>query len=250
MEQRKIAQSAAGLSGADLANIANEAALMAVRSNRKTVIQADFEEAIEKSVAGLQRKSRILNDQERRRVAYHETGHALTAFMTEGSPPVSKISIIPRGLGALGYTLQYPTEDRFLMSESELLGNIDTLLGGRAGEELVFGEISTGAGNDISRASDIIRRMITEYGMSERYRNITLPSTTKQGLGGAREYSEVAQEYIDSETARLVNDGYKIVFDKLKNNLSTLEKITSILLDKEVIDGDEFQTLAQNGVVA
>ena len=136
------------------------------------------------------------------------------------------------------------------MSESELLGNIDTLLGGRAAEELVFGEISTGAGNDISRASDIIRRMITEYGMSERYRNITLPSTTKQGLGGAREYSEVAQEYIDSETARLVNDRYKIVLDKLKNNLSTLEKITSILLDKEVIDGDEFQTLAQNGVVA
>jgi cell division protease FtsH len=250
VDLRKIAQSAAGLSGADLANIANEAALMAVRSNRKTVIQADFEEAIEKSVAGLQRKSRILNDQERRRVAYHETGHALTAFMTEGSPPVSKISIIPRGLGALGYTLQYPTEDRFLMSESELLGNIDTLLGGRAAEELVFGEISTGAGNDISRASDIIRRMITEYGMSERYRNITLPSTTKQGLGGAREYSEVAQEYIDSETARLVNDRYKIVLDKLKNNLSTLEKITSILLDKEVIDGDEFQTLAQNGVVA
>ena len=250
VDLRKIAQSAAGLAGADLANIANEAALMAVRSGRKTVNQSDFEEAIEKSVAGLQRKSRILTDDERKKVAYHETGHALTAYTTIGAPPVSKISIIPRGLGALGYTLQYPTEDRFLMSESELLGNIDTLMGGRAAEELIFGEISTGAGNDISRASDMVRRMITEFGMSERYRNITLPSTTSQGLGGAREYSEVAQEYIDSETARIVNERYKTVLEKLGKNREVLEKITAILLEKEVIDGDEFQTLAQNGVVA
>jgi cell division protease FtsH len=250
VDLRKIAQSAAGLAGADLANIANEAALMAVRAGRKTVIQEDFEEAIEKSVAGLQRKSRILGDDERKKVAYHETGHALTAFMTKGAPPVSKISIIPRGLGALGYTLQYPTEDRFLMSESELLGNIDTLMGGRAAEELVFGEISTGAGNDISRASDLVRRMITEFGMSEKYRNITLPSTTKQGLGGAREYSEVAQEYIDNETARIVNERYKTVLEKLAKNRDTLEKITAILLENEVIDGEQFQTLAQNGVVA
>jgi cell division protease FtsH len=250
VDLRKIAQSAAGLAGADLANIANEAALMAVRAGRKLVGQPDFEEAIEKSVAGLQRKSRILSEDERKKVAYHETGHALTAFMTEGAPPVSKISIIPRGLGALGYTLQYPTEDRFLMSESELLGNIDTLLGGRAAEEIVFGEISTGAGNDISRASDMVRRMITEFGMSERYRNITLPSTTKQGLGGAREYSEAAQEYIDSETARVVNERYATVLKKLSKNRDVLEQITTLLLEKEVIDGEQFQTLAQNGVVA
>ena len=250
VELRKIAMSAAGLAGADLANIANEAALMAVRAGRKEVIQEDFEEAIEKSFAGLQRRSRILSDDERKRVAYHETGHALTAYMTEGSPPVSKISIIPRGLGALGYTLQYPTEDRFLMSENELLGNIDTLLGGRAAEEIVFGEISTGAGNDISRASDMVRRMITEFGMSEKYRNITLPSTTKMGLGGSREYSEAAQEYIDNETARVVNDRYQLVLEKLTKNRETLEHITGILLEKEVIDGEEFKTLAQNGVVA
>lgn len=250
VDLRKIAQSAAGLAGADLANIANEAALMAVRGGRKTVSHADFEEAIEKSVAGLQRKSRILTEDERKKVAYHETGHALTAYMTEGSPPVSKISIIPRGLGALGYTLQYPTEDRFLMSESELLGNIDTLLGGRAAEQLVFGEISTGAGNDISRASDMVRRMIMEFGMSEKYRNITLPSTAGQGLGGSREYSEAAQEYIDNETAKIVNNRYQIVLEKLTKNRETLEKIATILLDKEVIDGDEFKTLAQSNVVA
>jgi cell division protease FtsH len=250
IDLHKIAQSAAGLAGADLANIANEAALMAVRSNRKEVNQQDFEEAIEKSVAGLQRKSRILTEDERKKVAYHEVGHALTAFMTKGAQPISKISIIPRGMSALGYTLQYPTEDRFLMSESELLGSIDTLLGGRAAEELVFGEISTGAGNDISRASDLVRRMITEFGMSERYRNITLPSTTSQGLGGAREYSEAAQEYIDTETARLVNSRYVGVLERLKKNNGILENITQILLEKEVIDGSEFQTLAQNVVIA
>ena len=250
VDLRKIAQSAAGLSGADLANIANEAALMAVRGKRKQVKQEDFEEAIEKSMAGLQRKSRILTEDERKKVAYHETGHALTAFMTKGAQPVSKISIIPRGLGALGYTLQYPTEDRFLISESELMGNIDTLLGGRAAEELVFGEISTGASNDIGRASDLVRRMITEFGMSERYRNITLPSTTSQGFGGSREYSEVAQEYIDSETARIVNSRYAVVLDHLKKNRSALENITIKLLENEVIDGGEFQTLAQNEVIA
>jgi len=250
VDLRKIAQSAAGLAGADLANIANEAALMAVRSNRKAVKQEDFNEAIEKSVAGLQRKSRILSEDERKKVAYHETGHALTAYMTKGSQPVSKISIIPRGLGALGYTLQYPTEDRFLMSESEILGSIDTLLGGRAAEELVFGEISTGAGNDISRASDLVRRMIMEFGMSERYRNITLPSTTTQGLGGAREYSDAAQEYIDTETARIVNSRYAGVLEKLTKNRETLEVITSKLLEKESLEGTEFQTLAQNVVIA
>jgi cell division protease FtsH len=223
---------------------------MAVRSSRKEVNQQDFEEAIEKSVAGLQRKSRILTEDERKKVAYHEVGHALTAFMTKGAQPISKISIIPRGMSALGYTLQYPTEDRFLMSESELLGSIDTLLGGRAAEELIFKEISTGAGNDIGRASDLVRRMITEFGMSERYRNITLPSTTSQGLGGAREYSEAAQEYIDTETARLVNSRYEGVLERLKKNNGILENITQILLEKEVIDGSEFQTLAQNVVIA
>ena len=251
VDLKKIAQGAAGLAGADLANIANEAALLAVRQKRKAVAQADFEEAIEKSVAGLERKSRLLNKKERERVAYHETGHALTAFMTEGAEPVSKISIIPRGLGALGYTLQYPTEDRFLLSQSELLGNIDTLLGGRAAEEVIFQEISTGAGNDISRASDLVRRMICEFGMSERYRNITLPTTQSgiAGVSGAREFSEKAQEYIDSETARIVNERYAIVKDNLEKNKKALTTITNRLLENEVIGGTEFQALAKSEVI-
>jgi len=246
VDLKKIAQSAAGLSGADLANIANEAALMAVRGEREVVSQQDFEEAIEKSVAGLQRKSRILSESEREKIAYHEVGHAVSAYLTESASPVSKISIIPRGYGALGYTLQYPTEDKFLMSESELLGTIDTLLGGRAAEELIFHEVSTGAGNDISRASDLARQMISEFGMSEKYRNITLPSTTKQGLGGSREYSERAQEYIDSETARIIGERYEIVLNNLRKNRESLEEITRILLEREVLDGDEFRTLAHS----
>ncbi|MDY0287517.1 MAG: ATP-dependent zinc metalloprotease FtsH [Sphaerochaeta sp.] len=251
IDLRKIAQASAGLAGADLANIANEAALLAVRQERKTVSQADFEEAIEKSIAGLERKSRVLNPKERERVAYHESGHALTAYLTEGAEKVNKISIIPRGMSALGYTLQYPTEDRFLLSETELLGNIDTLLGGRAAEEVIFNEISTGAGNDISRASDLVRRMIQEFGMSEKYRNITLPITQSgiAGVGGSRAFSEKAQEYIDSETARIVNDRYAIVLNNLKKNKKALEAVTKLLLENEVIGGTEFEALAKSEVI-
>lgn len=251
IDLRKIAQASAGLAGADLANIANEAALLAVRQKRKTVSQVDFEEAIEKSVAGLERKSRVLNKKERVRVAYHESGHALTAYLTEGTEPINKISIIPRGMSALGYTLQYPTEDRFLLSETELLSNIDTLLGGRAAEEAIFNEISTGAGNDISRASDLVRRMIQEFGMSERYRNITLPTAQSgiAGVGGSREFSEKAQEYIDCETARIVNERYTIVLNNLKKNKNALEAITKQLLENEVISGTEFEALAKSEVI-
>ena len=192
-----------------------------------------------------------MNESETRRVAYHETGHALTAFYSEGASPVSKISIIPRGMAALGYTLQLPTEDRFLMSQEELLKSIDVLLGGRAAEELIFQEISTGAGNDISRASDLVRRMITEYGMSEKFRNITLPTGQSQnmlgaGLGVQREYSEATQQYIDSETARIVNERYQQVLQKLTENRKTLECITARLLEKEVLDGADFEKLASD----
>ena len=251
VDLRKIAQGSAGLAGADLANIANEAALQAVRLGHTAVTQSDFEEAIEKSIAGLERKSRVLDEKERTRVAYHETGHALTAYLTEGSSPVSKISIIPRGYGALGYTLQYPTEDRFLLSESELLGSIDVLLGGRAAEETVFGDISTGAGNDISRASDTVRQMITEYGMSEKYRNMTLPKTNSgiEGVAGGREYSEAAQEYIDNETERIIQSRYAHVLDNLRKNREALEKIAKALLDKEVLEGSEFEALAKQFAV-
>ena len=251
VDLRKIAQASAGLAGADLANIANEAALQAVRNRRNNVTQEDFEEAIEKSIAGLERKSRVLNKEERTRVAYHETGHALTAFLTPGSSPVSKISIIPRGFGALGYTLQYPTEDRFLLSQDELLGSVDVMLGGRAAEETIFGDISTGASNDISRASDTVRQMITEYGMSEKYRNMTLPKTSSgiEGVNGGREYSEATQEYIDNETERIISERYSHVLENLRKNKDALEHIAADLMDKEVLEADEFRALAEKYTV-
>ncbi len=246
VDLHKIAQGSAGLAGADLANIANEAALQAVRRGHQNIMQEDFEEAIEKSIAGLERKSRVLDANERKRVAYHETGHALTAYLTKGSSPVSKISIVPRGYGALGYTLQYPTEDRFLLSESELLGSVDVLLGGRAAEETVFGDISTGASNDISRASDTVRKMITEYGMSEKFRNLTLPRTNSgiDGVSGGKEYSEATQQYIDEEAEKVIAERYSIVKAQLEKNKEALEAIAGVLLDKEVIEGDEFASLA------
>ncbi len=250
VELRTVAQSTAGLSGADLANIVNEAALLAVRNKRKEVLQEDFEEAIEKSIAGLQRKGRIMNPAERERVAYHETGHALTAYFTKRADKVIKISIIPRGMSALGYTLQQPTEDRFLLSQSEILDTIDVLLGGRVAEQLIYDEISTGAGNDISRASDYVRRMITEYGMSDRFRNITLPTgqgTTMlgSGYGGQREFSEDTQMYIDTETSRIVNEEYAKVLALLTDKKPLLEHVTRTLLEIETIDGTKFKQLIE-----
>ena len=251
VDLRRIAQASAGLAGADLANICNEAALMAVRASRKSVTQADFEEAIEKSIAGLERKSRVMNEKERQRVAYHETGHALTAYLTKGASPVSKISIVPRGFGALGYTLQYPTEDRFLLSQDELLGDIDVLLGGRAAEEVTFGSISTGASNDISRASDQVRSMICEYGMSQKFRNLTLPRQDSgiDGVGGSRNYSEDTQKYIDEESERIIQERYEHVLSNLKRNWKALDEIAKRLLEDEVVEGDEFRKMADRYTV-
>ncbi len=247
---RAIAQATAGLSGADLANIVNESALLAVRNDRKQVAQEDLMEAIEKSVAGLQRKGRIMNPKERERVAYHEVGHALSAYYTEGADKVIKISIIPRGMSALGYTLQQPTEDRYLLSKSEILDNIDVLMGGRAAEEVQYQEISTGASNDISRASDLVRRMITEFGMSEQFRNITLPSGQSQtmlgtGLGGQKEYSEETQQYIDTQTAKIVNVEYDKIVGLLQGKKDLLELVTKDLLERETLDGDQFSKIVK-----
>ena len=251
VDLRKIAQASAGLAGADLANICNEAALMAVRSKRDKVRQEDFEEAIEKSIAGLERKSRVMNEKERQTVAYHETGHALTAYLTKGSSPVSKISIVPRGFGALGYTLQYPTEDRFLLTQDELLGDIDVLLGGRAAEEVTFNSISTGASNDIQRASDQVRKMICEYGMSEKFRNLTLPRQDSgiDGVGGSRNYSEETQKYIDEESEKIISERYAHVLGNLRKNWKALDEIAKRLLQDEVIEGDVFQKMAEELVI-
>ncbi len=246
----KIARSTPGFVGADLANVVNEAALLAVRAGRKKVSEADFHAAIEKVVAGLEKKNRMINPKEKQIVAVHETGHAITAAYTPGADPVRKISIVPRGFGALGYTLQMPLEDRYLVTKDELLGQIDVLLGGRAAEELVFKTISTGAANDIARATDIARRMITDYGMSDKFRNVAL---TRQSAGligmqapnpfAQKEYSEETQRYVDEEIASIMDERYRRVLELLTRKKDLLDRISNLLLEKEIIEESEFAAL-------
>lgn len=244
-----VAHATSGFAGADLANIVNEAALLAVRAGRKVVLMDDFDEAIEKTLVGLKKKSRVVKENERKIVAYHETGHALVAAFTPGSDPVHKITIIPRGMGALGYTLQRSEDDQFLYSEKELMGQVDVLLGGRAAEQIIFGEISTGASNDISRATDIIKRMITDYGMSEKFKNVTLGKSGR-GYGTqepelVREFSEDTQKYVDEEIARVMEERYQFVLKTLKKHGNLLEYIAQRLLEKETMDGKEFQEIVK-----
>ncbi len=249
----KVARGSAGFVGADLANLVNEAALLAVRAGRKKVLESDFNAAIEKIVAGLEKKSRVMNPNERRTVAFHETGHALTAARTKGSDPVRKVSIVPRGMGALGYTLQLPIEDRFILTRDELIGQIDVLLGGRAAEEIAFGLISTGAANDLTRATDIARRMITDFGMSERFRHVALTRRGAMMMGPqsepymAREYSEDTQKYVDDEIARMLADRYDSVLERLRGERALLEEIAGRLLEKETLEEAEFAALIRVG---
>ena len=249
VELVKVARSTPGFVGADLANLVNEAALRAVREGREAVSQADFRASIEKVIAGLEKKNRLINPKEREIVAYHETGHALVAYYTPGADPVEKISIVPRGMSALGYTLQLPVEDRYLMTQNELYGKIDVLLGGRAAEKLIFDQISTGAANDLSRATDIAKRMITDYGMSEKFSNVTLPYRRESTFLGQenyalqREYSEKTQQYIDEETARIIAERYKQVQNLLESKQSILKSVAQKLLEAEVIEAEDFQKI-------
>jgi cell division protease FtsH len=244
-----VAKITSGFSGADLANIVNEAALLAVRAGRQLVSQKDFDEAIEKTVAGLQKKTRVLKPAERRLTAYHETGHALVAAFTPNADPVQKISIIPRGF-ALGYTLQMPVEDRYTVTRSDLLGKIDILLGGRIAEEMISGEYSTGAASDLTKATDIARKMITDYGMSDRFRNVALTSRGA-GMSGAerqepmfqREYAESTQQYVDEEIARVVEREYGKTKEILETRRGVLDLVAAALLEKESLDEKEFKAL-------
>jgi cell division protease FtsH len=249
VDLKKVARSTPGFVGADLANVVNEAALLAVRAGRKKVEQKDFEKAVEKIMTGLEKKSRVMNPDERKVIAYHEAGHALVAAFTPDSDPVQKVTIVPRGFGALGFTLQVPIEDRYIVTQDKLIGEIDVLLGGRAAEDLVFGKISTGASNDITRATDIARRMITDYGMSERYRNVAL---TKRGAGllgpgneqvMAREYGEETQKYIDETVAGMLALRYEEAKRILTAYRSTLVSLAEELLDKETIDEARFKEM-------
>jgi len=245
----KVARSTPGFVGADLANVVNEAALLAVRAGRKKVHQEDFEKAVEKIMTGLEKKSRVMNPDERRVIAYHEAGHAIVAAFTPGADPVQKVTIVPRGFGALGFTLQVPIEDRYIVTEDKLLGEIDVLMGGRAAEELTFGKVSTGAANDITRATDIARRMITDYGMSERFRNVAL---TKRGAGlmgpqaepmMTREYGEGTQAYIDETVAATVGARYAEALRVLESRRELLDLMAGELLEKETIDEARFKAL-------
>ncbi|AFZ30963.1 ATP-dependent metalloprotease FtsH [Gloeocapsa sp. PCC 7428] len=246
---RAIATRTPGFAGADLANLVNEAALLAARSQRPTVAQKDFAEAIERVVAGLEKKSRVLNDKEKKIVAYHEVGHALVGALTQGSGRVEKISIVPRGMAALGYTLQLPTEDRFLLDEAELRGQIATLLGGRSAEEIVFGSITTGASNDLQRATDLAERMVTTYGMSK----VLGPLAYQQGqqamflTDGApnprRMVSEETSQAIDREVKDIVETAHRQALDTLKLNRDLLEAIATQLLETEVIEGEKLHSL-------
>lgn len=246
---KAIAHATSGLAGADLANIVNEAALLAVRGNRKKVAMCDFDEAVEKNIIGLQKKTRVVKSDERKIVAFHETGHALVAAYTPKSDPVHKITIIPRGTGALGYTMHLPEDDTYLSSKSKLLASVDGLLGGRAAEEITFGEVTTGAANDIQRATDIIKSMITSYGMSDRFQNMTLGKSGQGYNSGepdlVREYSETTQQYIDEEIAKTLKERYEGVLELLNKHKSVLVYVANRLLEKETMEGAEFNEIVK-----
>jgi cell division protease FtsH len=241
-----IAAQTAGFAGADLANLVNEAALMAARQNRQAVLMADFKEAIERVVAGLEKRSRVLTPLERQTVAYHEVGHALVGALMPGSGKVSKISIVPRGLGALGYTLQMPEVDRFLLLEDELRGQLATLLGGRAAEEIVFGKVSTGASDDIQKATDLAEKAVTQYGMSPTLGPIAFDKNSAQFLdnGSTRRTisAEVAAE-IDRQVKQTLDQAHAIAREILRLNRGLLESTTQILLANEVLEGEQLQSI-------
>lgn len=249
IDLKTLATRTPGFAGADLANLVNEAALLAARARRETVSQADFNEAIERVVAGLEKKSRVLNDKEKKIVAYHEVGHALVGALMPGGGKVAKISIVPRGMAALGYTLQMPTEDRFLMDEGEIRGQIATLLGGRAAEEIVFGSITTGAANDLQRATDLAERMVTMYGMSKVLGPLAYEKGAQNnflgdgGMNPRRSVSDQTAKAIDEEVKQIVETAHQQALAILTQNRDLMEKIAGEILETEVIEGDELQNL-------
>ena len=238
-----------GMVGSDLANIVNEAALLAARKNKTAVERDDFEEAIDRVVAGLEKRNRVMNPREKEIVAYHETGHALVAEALPTTDKVHRVSIIPRGIGALGYTMQLPTEDRYLMTKTELEDRMAVMMGGRVAEELVFQEISTGAQNDLYRATDIARSMIREYGMSAKLGPMTFERERRpmflEGLmpQGTKDYSEATAREIDHEVADLINRAHQRAKEVLEAQRPILEKAAKILLEKEVLEGEELREI-------
>jgi cell division protease FtsH len=245
-----IAQKTPGFSGADLANVINEAALLAARKRKNSVGMGELDEAVDRLIGGLEKKNRVINPKEKKIVAYHEVGHALVAALTPGADAVHKISIIPRGLAALGYTQQRPTEDRYLMSREELLTKIDVLLGGRIAEKITFGDVTTGAGNDLMRATDIARAMVAEYGMGETLGLSTYPRQrmpafldSQSSFSSGREYSDATAAQLDQEVKAILNQREEHVTRMLKTHNPTLIAVAEKLLEKEVLMEDEFMAL-------
>ena len=248
-----IASMTAGFVGADLANIVNEAALLAVRRDKEAVGLADLQEAVERIVAGLEKRNRVLNPMEKERVAHHEIGHALVAISIPGFDAVQKISIIPRGIAALGYTLQLPTEDRFLMTQGELENKIAVLMGGRVAEELIYQEVSTGARDDLQKATDIARSMVKAYGMSEKLGQLSLERERRpmymDGLSAAGDYSPETAREIDSEVRRMLEEQHTRVTKVLGAKTELLRQAAKVLLEKETLTGVELQAIAAGQLI-
>jgi cell division protease FtsH len=248
VDLRKVAARTVGFAGADLANLVNEAALLAARKDKTAVQMSDFEEAIDRLVAGLE-KRRVMNAREREIVAYHEAGHALVATALPGLDPVHKISIVQRGFGALGYTMQLPLEDKYLMTRTDLRHQLAVLLGGRTAEEIALDEISTGAQNDLQRASDIARAMVTEWGMSDsigaiNYAGDKRPRFLELGLGQERGlYAEETARLIDAEVKRIMTEAHDTARSVLTGQRQQLEAVTRRLLEREVMEGDELRRI-------
>ena len=250
LDLKVVAARTPGFVGADLANVVNEGALLAVRKGKPMVEISDFDDAIDRVIAGLQKKTRLINQKEKLIVANHETGHALVTYFTEGADPVHKISIIPRGFGALGFTMALPKEDRYLITQKELLGRIDIFFGGRVAEEVMFNEVSTGAQDDLQKATDIAKRMIMEYGMSRDCGQRTFAgerSAFIQGPGGqlgySKEFSEATAEKIDAEIQRILDDSYARVKRLIISKKELLAHVAAVLSEKETVEGKEFQEM-------
>ena len=248
-----LARRTPGFSGADLANLVNEAALLAARRDQTKVFMADFEDSIDRVIAGPERKSRIISEKEKEMVAYHEVGHAVVGELLPNSDPVHKVSILPRGM-ALGYTMSLPTQDKYLTTKSELLDRVAGLLGGRVAEQMVFNEISTGAGNDLERATELVRAMVCEYGMSEAIGPLTVGKRHGNPFLGRdmmedRNYSEQIAEAIDKEIRSTMDAGYDRAKSILTENREKMDTIVKVLLEKETLEREEFEALMEGATL-
>ncbi|MBW4829605.1 MAG: ATP-dependent zinc metalloprotease FtsH [Clostridiaceae bacterium] len=242
-----IAKATPGAAGSDLANMVNEAALRAVRFGRNEVMQEDLMESIETVIAGAEKKDRIMSQKEKEAVAYHEAGHAVVAAMLEGTDPVAKITIVPRTMGSLGYTLQLPEKEKYLISKEDLQNELGILFGGRSAEEVKFNLVSTGASNDIEKATEIARNMVTRYGMSEKFGMMGLETASGQYLDGGtnKNYSETTGKEIDDEVLKLIKNGHETAKKILKDNIELLDSVARKLLEVETISGEEFNAMVE-----